>query len=326
MLAGVGIRATYIEAFHRTLIELMREDPRILSIGGWDPPRRGPSVGEAMGPERVMMPPISEMACAGAAIGAAVAGMRPIVTFGNASFMLNAWEQVVNEAPLHHYVSSGQVRLPIVFHCSIGARGGEGAQHALAPQALLWNTPGLKVVLPATSADVPGLLRTAFADPNPVLLLDHRGLYELEGELGENGAALPFGVAAVRREGQDVTIVATSHLVHAALAAAETLSAEGISAEVVDPRTLVPLDEDTILASVRKTGRLVVADESHLSCGVGAEIAARVSRAAFRSLKAPVERVATPDVPIPFSRALEEAVVPGAEQIVAAARWVVGYV
>jgi pyruvate dehydrogenase E1 component beta subunit len=318
-------RVTYIDALHRTLIELMQADPSVIAIGGLEEPVAGPSVGAVMGRERVIAPPVSEMGYCGTAIGAAVAGMRPIVTFNTASFMVNALEQVLNEASLHHYLSGGQVSLPMVIYCAIGAHGVEGAQHGLAPQAILWNTPGLKLVLPSTPADIQGLLRTAVADPNPVVIMDQRRLHRLEGEIGEDGAAIPFGVAAVRREGRDVTIVATSLMAQHALAAAERLQEEGIGAEIIDPRTLVPFDDDTLVASVRKTGRLVVVDESHLSCGAGAEIAARIGHAAFRDLKAPIERVATLDVPIPFSPVLEEAVIPTPARIADAARRTVNF-
>jgi pyruvate dehydrogenase E1 component beta subunit len=310
----------YVDTLHQTLIDLMQQDESIITIGGWETPLKGPSVGAVMGPERVITPPVSEIAYCGAAIGAAVAGMKPIVTFNRAGFMLYALEQLINEASIHRYMSGGQINLPLVIHAAGGAYGSEGAQHAYVPQATLWNTPGLKLVLPSTPSDLDGLLRTAVADPNPVVMLQHPRLYETEGDPPENGKALPFGVAAVRRLGSDITIVATSWMVHHALAAAQRLSEEGIESEVIDPRTLVPFDDATIVESVQKTGRLVVADESHISCGVAAEIAARIGHAAFRVLKSPIERVGTPDVPIPFSPPLERAVVPASDQIVDAVR------
>lgn len=316
---------SYITALHQVLTELMRADERVITLGIWEEPTTGPSVGEVFGPERVIPVPVSEMAYGGAAIGAALAGMRPIVTFSTASFMFNAWEQVINEAPHFRYMSGGQVTVPLVLHCTGGARGAGGAQHSHSPQAMLWNTPGLKLALPATPSDLQGLLKTALADPNPVMIVDHELLYPLEEEIGGTAAPIPLGRGVVRRAGDAVTIVATSLMVHYALAAAEQLAEEGIEVEVIDPRTLVPLDEELILASVAKTGRLVVADESHLSCGVAGEIAARVAYAGFRHLRAPIARVATANVPIPFSPVLEAAVVPGPAHIANAVRQTVEY-
>jgi acetoin:2,6-dichlorophenolindophenol oxidoreductase subunit beta len=317
--------ATYLSALHQTLIELMRADERIVVLGQFDSPPEGPRLGDVFGPDRLLPSPVSELALAGAALGAALAGMRPIVTFGIGSFMLNAWEQVINEAPHFRYMSGGQVEVPIVLHAAGGARGAGGAQHSHSPQAMLWNTPGLRLALPASPSDVRGLWPAAVADPNPVVILDGRHLYPMTGPEDDEGSTLPLGKGRIRRAGRDLTIVATSWLVSQALAAAEELGREGIDAEVVDPRTLVPLDEELIMQSVAKTGRLVIADETHLSCGVGAEIAARVGQRAFGRLKAPIERVATADVPIPFSPALEAAVVPRAPQILAAARRAAAY-
>jgi pyruvate/2-oxoglutarate/acetoin dehydrogenase E1 component len=310
--------ANYLSALHQTLIDIMQADDRVVVLGNFDAPAEGPRLSDVFGSDRLLPSPVSELALAGAALGAALAGLRPIVTFGISSFMFNAWEQVVNEAPHFRYMSGGQVAVPIVMHCAGGARGAGGAQHSHSPQAMLWNTPGLRIALPATAADVRGLWPAAVADPNPVVVLDGRRLYGTSGPGSDEGTALPLGRGRVRRPGKDVTIVATSWLVHEALAAAEELNREGVDAEVIDPRTLVPLDEELILDSVAKTGRLVVADETHLSCGVGAEIAARIGYQAFGQLKAPIERVATANVPIPFSPALEPEVVPGVRHIVEA--------
>jgi pyruvate/2-oxoglutarate/acetoin dehydrogenase E1 component len=318
-------QSTYLAALHQTLIELMQADERVVVLGSFDSAPEGPRLQDVFGPDRLLPSPVSELALAGAALGAAIAGLRPIVTFGIGSFMLNAWEQVINEAPHFRYMSGGQVQVPVVFHAAGGARGAGGAQHSHSLQAMLWNTPGLKIALPATPADVRGLWPAAVADPNPVVVLDGRHLYPSTGPDTDEGADRPLGKGRIRRAGQDVTIVATSYLVGQALAAAGELSREGIDAEVVDPRTLVPLDEELILQSVRKTGRLVVADETHLSCGVAAEIAARVGHELFGRLKAPIERVATDDVPIPFSPALEPVVVPKAPSIVDAAKRALAY-
>lgn len=311
---------SYLSALHQTLIELMKADDRVVVLGSFDSPREGPRLEDVFGADRLLPSPVSELALAGAALGAAVAGLRPIVTFGIGSFMLNAWEQVINEAPHFRYMSGGQIQVPVVLHAAGGARGAGGAQHSHSLQAMLWNTPGLKLALPASPADVSSLWPAAVADPNPVVILDGRHLYPMTGPESDPGADAPFGAGRIRRAGKDVTIVATSFLVGQALLAADELARDGIDAEVLDPRTLVPLDEGLILQSVRKTRRLVVADETHLSCGVAAEIAARVGYLAFGELQAPIERVATDDVPIPFSPALEPVVVPKAPRIAAAAR------
>jgi pyruvate/2-oxoglutarate/acetoin dehydrogenase E1 component len=311
--------AGYLATLHRTLIEIMKSDERVVVLGSFDNPPEGPRLSDVFGPDRLLPSPVSELALAGAALGAALAGARPIVTFGIGSFMLNAWEQAINEAPHFRYMSGGQVSVPVVLHAAGGARGSGGAQHSHSVQAMLWNTPGLRLALPAAPADVRGLWRAAVADPNPVVILDGRHLYPTSGPDDDDGATAPLGTGRIRRSGTDVTIVATSYLVGQALLAATELAAEGIDAEVIDPRTLVPLDEDLILSSVAKTGRLVVADETHLSCGVASEIAARIGYRAFGRLKAPIERVGTEDVPIPFSPALEPVIVPKAPRIVEAA-------
>ncbi len=311
--------ANYLSTLHQTLIDIMQADERVVVIGNFDAPAEGPRLSDVFGSDRLLPSPVSELALAGAALGAALAGLRPIVTFGISSFMFNAWEQVVNEAPHFRYMSGGQVVVPIVMHCAGGARGAGGAQHSHSPQAMLWNTPGLRIALPATPADVRALWPAAVADANPVVVLDGRRLYGTSGPQSDESCQLPLGRGRVRRPGQDVTIVATSWLVHEALAAADELNQLGVDAEVIDPRTLVPLDEELILDSVAKTGRLVVVDETHLSCGVGAEIAARIGYHAFGQLKAPIERVASADAPIPFSPALEPEVVPGVRDVVEAA-------
>ena len=267
---------------------------------------------------RVYDPPIAENGYVGLAIGAALSGLRPIVDLATASFIFQAFSQIANEAANAHYMTGGQARIPAIFHLNHGIRIGGAAQHSHSPQAMLWNTPGLQIMIPSSPTDVRGLLRTALKLENPTMWIDHVRLFDTTGPGIEDGKAIPFGQASVRRPGGDVTIVATSLMVHRALEAADILADKGVSAEVVDPRTLVPLDESTILESVRKTGHLVVADECHLSCGVAAEIAARVAEAGFDLLRGPIRRVATPDVPIPFSRPLEEHIEPTTSKIVAA--------
>src|SRR5438876_784657 len=205
--------ATYLSTLHQTLIDVMRADERVVVLGQFESPPEGPRLTDAFGPDRLLPSPVSELALAGAALGAALAGLRPIVTFGISSFMFNAWEQLVNEAPHFRYMSGGQVEVPIVLHCAGGARGAGGAQHSHSPQAMLWNTPGLRIALPASPSDVRGLWPAAVADPNPVVILDGRHLYPTAGSETDEGSDLPLGRGRVRRIGGDVTIVATSWLV-----------------------------------------------------------------------------------------------------------------
>ena len=271
-------------------------------------------------PTRIWDPPIAEVGYVGTGIGAAISGLRPIVDVATASFLFQAFSQVVNEAANIHSMTGGQTRVPMVIHVNHGIRGGGAAQHSHSPQAMLWNVPGLKIMTPSSPRDVRGLIATAVADDNPVLWADHVKLFDVTEEVPDAPEAIPFGVADIKRHGTDVTIVATSYMVRRALEAAELLAADGISAEVVDPRTLVPFDRDTLLASVARTGRLVVVDECHRSCGVGAEIVAIVAEDGFDLLRRPIRRVATLDVPIPFSRPMEAFVEVSVDKIVAAAR------
>ncbi len=272
-------------------------------------------------PDRVWYPPIAEVGYVGAGIGAAISGLRPIVDIATASFIFQAFSQVVNEAANIRYMTGGQTGVPAIFHVNHGIRGGGAAQHSPSPQAMLWNTPGLKIMLPSTPADVYGLLRTAIETDDPIFWADHVRLFDLVGPVDvSDWAPIPFGVADVKRPGRDVTIVATSYMVQRSLAVAATLAEEGIDVEVVDPRTIVPFDLETVLASVAKTGHLVVVDECHRSCGVGAEIAALVGEHAFDVLRGPIRRVAALDVPIPFSPTLERYVEPGEARIADAVR------
>ena len=316
--------ATYAEGMARGLTEVLSADERVFLMGQYFfglTKHRSLTVGiRDRFPDRIWDPPIAEVGYVGTGIGAAISGLRPIVDIATASFMFQAFSQVVNEAANIHYMTGGQTRVPLVLHVNHGIRGGGAAQHSHSPQAMLWNTPGLQIMTPSTPRDVRGLIHTAVASDNPVLWADHVRLFDLVGPLPDEPEAIPFGVADIKRAGTDVTIVATSYMVVKALAAAEILAADGISAEVVDPRTLVPLDLDTILGSVARTGRLVVVDECHRSCGVGAELSALVAEFAFDALRGPIKRVATMDVPIPFSPPLERFVEPTEAKIVAAVR------
>lgn len=319
---------TYAEAFAEALREILRADKRVCVIGsyffGLSPRRALIARLRKEFPSRFFDPPIAEAGYCGLAVGAAMASLRPIVDVATASFFLQAFPQVLNEAANTYYMTGGQTKVPVVFHMLHGIRGGGAAQHSHSLQAMLWNTPGLEIMLPSTPRDVKGLLKTAVRSENPTIFVDHAKLFEVKGEVPEQDYEIPFGQAEVKRQGKDVTVVATSLMVQRALQAAGKLAQKGIDVEVVDPRTLVPLDRTTIIDSVAKTGRLVVADECHKSCGVASEIAAIVAEEGFHHLKAPIRRVATPDVPIPFSRPMEAYIEPSEEKIVQAVLGVVG--
>jgi len=315
---------SYAAAIVDALRLSLAEDPRVTLIGsyvlGLGPKRVLMEPLRAEFAERIHDPPTSEAAIVCIGAGAAMAGARPFVDIGTASFSYVAWSPLINEAAVAHYMSNGKLTVPVVYHMLHGLRGGGAAQHSGSPYAMLWNAPGLEIVLPSSPYDVKGLLRSAIKSDNPTVFINHAKLMDLESAVPEGDYAIPLGRADIKRHGRDATIVAISFVVHAALAAAEELAKEGIEVEVVDPRTLVPLDRATILASVSRTGRLVVADETHLSCGFGAEIAAIVAEAGFAHLRAPIARVARPDVPTPFSKPLEDAITPTADKICTAVR------
>ncbi|MDA4129313.1 MAG: alpha-ketoacid dehydrogenase subunit beta [Thaumarchaeota archaeon] len=272
-------------------------------------------------PKRILRPPTSEFGFCALAVGAAMSGMRPIVDIGTASFVFNAWPVVINEASNAHYLNNGQTKVPIIFHMMHGIRGGAGVQHSHSPQSMLWNTPGLEIMLPSSPADLIGLFQTALNRENPVVFIDHAKLFGTSGQVpDEVGYSIPFGKGEIKREGRDVTMVATSLMVQTAIRAATKLSAEGIEVEVVDPRTIVPLDKEIILNSVAKTGRLIVADEGQRSCGIASEISAIVAEEGFKSLKSGIKRVTIPDIPVAFSKPLEEYVSPSEDRIIAAVR------
>jgi len=313
-------KITYAEAINETLREMMRKDERIF-IMGEDIGRYGgvfqvtKGLLDEFGEERIIDTPISEAGFVGAGTGAALTGMRPVVELMFIDFTTLAMDQIVNQAAKIHYMFGGKAKIPLVLRTNIGAGRGAAAQHSQSLHAWFVHAPGLKVVLPSSSYDVKGLLVTAIEDDNPVMFIEHKMLYYTEGEVPEELYSIPFGKGEVKREGKDLTIVALSSMVGKALRAAEDLAKNGIDVEVVDPRTLVPLDEAIIFDSVKKTGRLLVADEGHKRCGIGAEIAATVSEKAFDYLDAPILRVAAPDVPVPFSHPLEEAYIPDEEDI-----------
>lgn len=274
--------------------------------------------------KRVRDTPITESAIIGTAVGAAAAGLRPVIELMFVDFIGVAFDQLYNQAAKMKYMFGGKAKLPLVMRASCGAGIGAAAQHSQCLEAWFMHVPGLKVVMPSTPYDAKGLLISSIRDDNPVVFLEHKLLYGMEGEVPEEAYTIPLGQADIKREGQDVTVVATAQMVNLSLSAAEKLSGDGISVEVVDPRTLSPLDEESILESVRKTHRLVIVHEEVKFAGSGAEIAAMVAEKAFDYLDAPIIRVAAPFTPVPFSPTLEAEFIPSEEKIIEAVRTVTG--
>ena len=316
---------TYREAVRDALARALRQDESVF-IMGEDIAEMGGSMAvtqgllEEFGPKRIRNTPISEMAIVGSGIGAAIQGMRPVVEIMYEDFLTLSMEQLVNQAAKHRTMSGGQVKVPLTIRTQGGAGWSPGAQHAQQLEAWFVHVPGLKVVFAATPEDVRGLLWSAIYDDNPVVFFEHRTLYPIKGEVPDELEPIPLGKARVHREGEDVTVVATGRLVHEALEAATSAESEGISVEVVDPRTLLPLDEETIVSSVRKTTRCVTAHEAVMRGGFGAELAAVIQHAAFDWLDAPIERVGAKFSPLPFAPAMEQWVVPHAEDVLEAIR------
>jgi pyruvate/2-oxoglutarate/acetoin dehydrogenase E1 component len=332
-------RMTIAEALRQAIREEMRRDPRVFCIGediGVEGGFGGAftvtlGLSEEFGHERILDTPISEEGLTGVAIGAAMAGLRPIADVQYGDFLFNAMDQVANQAAKITYMSAGTVKVPMVMRVPVGATR-RGAQHAQSLEAFFTHIPGLKVVAPSTAYDAKGLLKSAVRDDNPVLVFEHKLLYGSKGPRSEKGAIspigevpdeeylVPIGEGIIRREGRDVTIVGKLLTVYRALEAAEELAQEGIEAEVIDPRTLVPLDKELILDSVRKTGRLVVVEEDNLTGGWAGDIVAMVAEEAFFWLDAPIKRVSAPDTPVPFAPVMEQFYVPSAERVVQAVR------
>lgn len=316
---------TYSQALNEALREEMERDPLVF-VFGEDVAQRGGIFGvtkglrDLFGGQRVRDTPISEAAIAGAAVGAALTGTRPVAEIMYVDFMPIAMDQLINQAAKLRYMFGGKAKVPMVIRTQQGGYRNNAAQHSQNLEAWFTHIPGLKVVMPSTPYDAKGLLRTAIRDDNPVIFLEHKNLYFRKGPVPEEEYSVPFGMADIKREGRDLTIVALAEMVHKSLTAAETLAQEGISAEVIDPRTLVPLDLNTILESVKKTGRLVIVQEAHRRGGVGADLGIQVQEAVFDYLDAPIARVAAKDVPIPYNEALERFVLPSETDIVNAAR------
>jgi pyruvate dehydrogenase E1 component beta subunit len=279
---------------------------------------------EEFGKDRVMDTPISEAGIAGLGVGAALTGMRPVVEIMFSDFLTLAMDQIVNQAAKLHYMTGGQARVPLVVRTGMGAGRGAAAQHSQSLQAWMAHIPGLKVVMASTPYDAKGLLKAAIRDDNPVIFLEDKMSYGFKGLVPPEDYIIPLGVADIKRVGEDVTLIATSSMVQVALSAADILAGEDINAEVIDPRTLKPLDKETILESVKKTGRAIVVDEGYLSYGVTAEIASIIADEAFDYLDAPVKRLGGLDVPVPMVPALEKATVPNEQQILATAKQLFG--
>ena len=316
---------TLSKAVNEALAEEMRRDETVFIISedvaeAGTPFKILSGLVEEFGTDRVMDTPIAEPGFMGIAVGAAITGTRPVVDLMFGDFLYLVMDQLCNQAAKTHYMSGGKLNVPLVLRTNLGATRRSAAQHSQSLHALVAHVPGLKVALPSSAYEAKGLLKTAIRDNNPVVIFEDKLMYQDTAVVPEEEYLIPFGVANIKREGRDITLVATSSMVQVAEAAADILAAEGISAEVIDPRTIVPLDEDTILNSVRKTSRAMVIDEGHQSFGVTGEIASRISEKAFYHLDAPVIRMGAMDVPVPFSPVLEDITVPTAQGVADNAR------
>jgi acetoin:2,6-dichlorophenolindophenol oxidoreductase subunit beta len=316
---------TFGQAVRDALAEEMRRDPTVFIIGedvaeAGTPFKVTLGLVDEFGTERVIDAPISEPGFSGIGVGAAMTGMRPVVDIMFGDFLGLIMDQVANQAAKVHYMSGGKLKAPMVFRTTLGATRRAAAQHSQSLQAWPSHIPGLKVVLPATPYDAKGLMKTAIRDNNPVVFIEDKLLHQVKGLVPEGEYLLPFGIADIKRAGKDITLVATSSMVQVSLAAAEQLAALGIEAEVIDPRTTVPLDKDALIASAKKTGRVIVLDEGYQRYGVTAELASVIADEAFYYLDAPVKRMGAMDVPVPFSPVLEDLTVPTPEKVVEMAK------
>jgi pyruvate/2-oxoglutarate/acetoin dehydrogenase E1 component len=317
---------SYAQAINETLFQMMEKDSRVFLIGQgvtspWYVGTTTSGLIDKFGPQRVIDTPVSENGVTGVAAGAALAGMHPVLVHPRMDFMYYAMDQIANHAANWHYMFGGQLSVPLTIWAIINRGGEQAAQHSQALQAIFAHIPGLKVVLPSNPYDAKSLLVASIEDENPVVYIDDRWLYDHVGEVPEGLYSIQIGKGIVRKEGKDVTVVATSYMVSEAIKAAEILHKEGIDIEVIDPRSLKPLDENILFNSVKKTGRLVIADGGWKTCGAGAEIAARVAENhILKELKAPIVRVSLPDAPAPASSALEKSFYPNAENIFSAVK------
>ena len=321
---------TYAQALNEALRECMNEDERVVLLGEDIGDYGGifqvtAGLLDQFGPERVMDMPISEAGFVGGCVGAALTGMRPVVEIMFIDFTTVCMDMIINQMAKMHYMFGGRGKVPMVLRVNIGAGRGAAAQHSQSFHALFMHIPGLYVAAPSTPYDAKGLLIEAVKNDNPVIFVEHKKLYAEKGPVPEERYTIPFGKAEIKRKGNDITIVATHAMVLRSLVAAEEAAKEGIDVEIVDPRTLTPLDKVTILDSVKKTGRLLVTDEGHKTCGVAAEISALVAEEAIFYLKAPVYRVCSPDTPVPFSPLLEQAYIPDEKDLMAAIKGLMAY-
>ncbi|HUT72951.1 MAG TPA: alpha-ketoacid dehydrogenase subunit beta [Desulfatiglandales bacterium] len=321
---------TYAQAINEALRQCMKEDERVILLGEDIGVYGGvfqvtAGLLNEFGPERVIDTPIAEAGFTGASVGAALTGMRPVVEIMFIDFTTVCMDMIINQMAKMHYMFGGRGKVPMVLRINIGAGRGTAAQHSQSFHALFMHIPGLYVAVPSTPYDAKGLMIEAIKNDNPVVFVEHKKLYVEKGDVPEESYTIPFGQAEIKREGRDLTIVATHAMVLRSLNAAEEAAKEGIDVEIVDPRTLVPLDRATILESVKKTGRLLVADEGHKTCGVAAEISAMVAEEAIYYLKAPVARVCSPDTPVPFSPPLEQAYIPDVKDLVPAIKRLMEY-
>jgi acetoin:2,6-dichlorophenolindophenol oxidoreductase subunit beta len=329
MLEVATRELTFAQAVREALAEEMRRDSRVC-IFGEDVAEAGTpfkvlsGLVEEFGPSRVIDTPISEAGFTGVGVGAAMTGLRPVVDIMFGDFLTLTMDQMVNQAAKVHYMSGGTWKVPMVLRTTLGATRRSAAQHSQSLHAWLSHVPGLKVAMPSTPYDAKGLLKTAIRDENPVVFFEDKMMYKLKGPVPAEEYTIPFGVADVKRAGRDITIVATSSMVQVALGAAEVLDKTGISAEVIDPRTMWPLDEKTLVESAKKTSRVIVVDEGYGRYGVTGEIAAVIAEGAFYNLEAPVKRIGAMHVPIPFSPPLEDATVPSEQAVVEAAQALCG--
>jgi len=320
---------TFAQAVNEALAEELRRDPMVFVIGedvaeAGTPFKVLAGLVDEFGTERIVDSPISEPGITGLGVGAAMTGMRPVVDIMFGDFLTLVMDQLANQAAKTHYMSGGKLMVPLVLRTTLGATRRSAAQHSQSLHAWVAHVPGLKVVLPSTPRDAKGLLKAAIRDDNPVVFIEDKMDWRIKGEVPEGEFVIPLGVGDVKRAGDDVTLVGTSSMVHVCLAAAELLAGDGISAEVVDPRTLSPLDEELLVRSAEKTGRAIVVDEGHRSYGVSAELASVIGERAFYHLDAPVRRLGAMDVPVPFSPPLEDETVPTPEGVAAADRELCG--
>jgi pyruvate dehydrogenase E1 component beta subunit len=317
------------QAVNEALAEELRRDPTVFLIGedvaeAGHPFKVLSGLVDEFGADRVIDSPISEAGISGLGLGAAITGMRPVVDILFGDFLTLIMDQVVNQAAKIHYMSGGSLKAPLTIRTTLGATRRSGAQHSQSLHAWVAHVPGLKVCLPSTPADAKGLLKSAIRDDNPVVIFEDKMMYTVKGLVPDGDHLVPLGLADVKREGEDLTVIATSSMVQVALTAAVELERDGVSVEVVDPRTIAPLDRATLVASARKTGRVIVVDEGHQSYGASAELAAVVAEGAFWDLDAPVVRLGAMDVPIPFSPVLEDQTVPTPERVAEAALSLLG--